>query len=114
MVAANLKAEMESFGLDGKQAGMRAKQLRRWIHHFGARDFAVMTDIAKELRERLAEKYVLDRPETADHQVSKDGTQKWLTRFAPGVEGASVYSPDVGKAGAQTPTPSQPPRSRLR
>jgi len=95
-----LKAEMESLGLDGKQAGMRAKQLRRWIHHFGALDFSVMTDIAKELRERLAEKYVLDRPEIADHQVSKDGTQKWLTRFAPGVEGESVYIPDVGKAGA--------------
>jgi 23S rRNA (adenine2503-C2)-methyltransferase len=95
-----LKAEMESLGLDGKQAGMRAKQLRRWIHHFGARDFSVMTDIAKELRERLAEKYVLGRPEIADHQVSKDGTQKWLTRFAPGVEGESVYIPDVGKAGA--------------
>ncbi len=95
-----LKAEMESLGLDGKQAGMRAKQLRRWVHHFGARDFSVMTDIAKELRERLAEKYVLGRPEIADHQVSKDGTQKWLTRFAPGVEGESVYIPDVGKAGA--------------
>jgi 23S rRNA (adenine2503-C2)-methyltransferase len=95
-----LKAEMESLGLDGKQAGMRAKQLRRWIHHFGARDFSVMTDIAKELRARLADTYTLARPEIADHQVSKDGTQKWLTRFAPGVEGESVYIPDVGKAGA--------------
>jgi len=95
-----LKAEMESLGLDGKQAGMRAKQLRRWIHHFGARDFSVMTDIAKDLRARLAESYTLARPEIADHQVSKDGTQKWLTRFAPGVEGESVYIPDVGKAGA--------------
>ena len=95
-----LKAEMEALGLDGKQAGMRAKQLRRWIHHFGAREFTAMTDIAKELRAVLAEKYVLDRPEIADHQVSKDGTQKWLTRFAPGVEGESVYIPDVGKAGA--------------
>ncbi len=95
-----LKAEMESLGLDGKQAGMRAKQLRRWIHHFGANDFSVMTDIAKDLRGLLADKYVLDRPEIVDHQVSRDGTQKWLTRFAPGVEGESVYIPDVGKAGA--------------
>ncbi|MBI1400783.1 23S rRNA (adenine(2503)-C(2))-methyltransferase RlmN [Hyphomonas sp.] len=95
-----LKAEMESLGLDGKQAGMRAKQLRRWIHHFGARDFSVMTDIAKDLRARLADTYTLTRPEIADHQISKDGTQKWLTRFAPGVEGESVYIPDVGKAGA--------------
>ncbi|MFN7180932.1 23S rRNA (adenine(2503)-C(2))-methyltransferase RlmN [Hyphomonas sp.] len=95
-----LKAEMEALGLDPKQAGMRAKQLRRWIHHFGANDFSVMTDIAKELRAALGEKYILSRPEIADHQVSKDGTQKWLTRFAPGVEGESVYIPDVGKAGA--------------
>ncbi len=95
-----LKAEMESLGLDGKQAGMRARQLRRWIHHFGANDFSVMTDIAKDLRALLAEKYVLDRAEIADHQVSSDGTRKWLTRFGPGIEGESVYIPDVGKAGA--------------
>jgi len=95
-----LRAEMESLGLDGKQAGMRAKQLRRWIHHFGARDFSVMTDIAKDLRGLLAERYVLDRAEIADHQLSNDGTQKWLTRFGPGIEGESVYIPDVGKAGA--------------
>jgi len=95
-----LKAEMESLGLDPKQAGMRAKQLRRWVHHFGAREFSVMSDIAKGLRSQLADRYVLDRPEITDHQVSKDGTQKWLTRFAPSVEGESVYIPDVGKAGA--------------
>ena len=95
-----LKAEMEGLGLDPKQAGMRAKQLRRWIHHFGTHDFSVMTDIAKDLRVLLAEKYTLERPEITDHQVSKDGTQKWLTRFAPGVEGESVYIPGVGKAGA--------------
>ena len=95
-----LKAEMEALGLDPKQAGMRAKQLRRWIHHFGATDFSVMTDIAKELRAVLSDKYILARPEIADHQVSKDGTQKWLTRFGTGIEGESVYIPDVGKAGA--------------
>jgi 23S rRNA (adenine2503-C2)-methyltransferase len=95
-----LKAEMEALGLDGKQAGMRAKQLRRWIHHFGIEDFSGMTDIAKELRAQLMKRFVLSRPEIADHQVSRDGTQKWLTRFGPGIEGESVYIPDVGKAGA--------------
>ena len=32
----------------------RAKQLMRWMHHFGVHDFAQMTDIAKSLREKLA------------------------------------------------------------
>ena len=95
-----LKSEMETLGLDPKKAGMRAKQLRRWIHHFGVQDFAGMTDIAKELRADLAEKYVLTRPEITEHKISVDGTQKWLTRFQPGVEGESVYIPDVGKSGA--------------
>lgn len=95
-----LKAEMEALGLDPKKASMRAKQVRRWMHHFGVQDFAGMTDVAKDLRAVLAETYVLTRPEIADHQVSRDGTQKWLTRFGPGIEGESVYIPDVGKAGA--------------
>ena len=95
-----LRSELEALGLDPKAASMRARQLRRWIHHFGITDFAAMTDIAKELRGQLAGRFELARPEITDHQVSRDGTQKWLTRFAPGIEGESVYIPDVGKAGA--------------
>ncbi|MEM9055443.1 MAG: 23S rRNA (adenine(2503)-C(2))-methyltransferase RlmN [Pseudomonadota bacterium] len=95
-----LKAEMETLGVEPKKAGMRAKQLRRWIHHFGGQDFSAMTDIAKDLRAKLAETYVLDRPEITEHKVSVDGTQKWLTRFAPNVEAESVFIPAVAKSGA--------------
>ena len=45
-----LKAEMEKIGVEPRKASMRAKQLRRWIHHFGTQDFDDMTDVAKELR----------------------------------------------------------------
>ena len=95
-----LKEEMIALGVEPRKAGMRAKQVRRWMHHFGAQDFAAMTDVAKEMRAKLAARYVLTRPDIADHQVSRDGTQKWLTRFGPGIEGESVYIPDVGKSGA--------------
>lgn len=95
-----LKAEMEKIGVEPRKASMRAKQLRRWIHHFGTQDFDDMTDVAKELRAELANHYILTRPEITEHQVSRDGTQKWLTRFGPGIEGESVYIPGVGKAGA--------------
>lgn len=96
-----LKAEMEAHGVEPKKAGMRAKQLRRWMHHLGSRDFAEMTDISKDLRAELAGAYTLDRPEITEHKISVDGTQKWLTRFAPGVEGESVYIPAVStKTGA--------------
>lgn len=95
-----LQEKLTAWGLEPKAASMRARQLRRWIHHFGTGDFSGMTDISKDLRLRLETAFNLDRPEIADHQVSRDGTQKWLIRYAPGIEGESVYIPDVGKAGA--------------
>lgn len=95
-----LRAELEAFGLAPKQAKMRASQLRGWMHCMGALDFAAMTNIAKDMRCKLAERYTLARPEITDHQISRDGTQKWLTRFAPGVEAESVFIPAVAKSGA--------------
>ena len=83
-----------------EKAKMRANQLWRWLHHYGATDFGVMSDIAKDMRARLAEHFVIARPEVVERQVSKDGTRKWLIRFAPGVEAETVYIPDVGRAGA--------------
>ncbi|MEM6626709.1 MAG: 23S rRNA (adenine(2503)-C(2))-methyltransferase RlmN [Pseudomonadota bacterium] len=95
-----LREKLEAMGVEPRKSNMRASQLRRWMHHFGATDFDVMTDIGKDLRAQIAEAYTLDRPEIADHQVSVDGTQKWLVRFGPNIEGESVFIPDVGKAGA--------------
>jgi 23S rRNA (adenine2503-C2)-methyltransferase len=82
------------------KAKMRASQLWRWIHHYGVTDFAAMTDVAKETRAAVAEKFTLARPEVVERQVSRDGTRKWLIRMAPGIEVETVYIPDVGRAGA--------------
>jgi 23S rRNA (adenine2503-C2)-methyltransferase len=79
---------------------MRASQLWRWIHHYGVVEFDRMSDISKEMRARLAEHFVVSRPEVVERQVSRDGTRKWLIRFAPGVEAETVYIPDVGRSGA--------------
>jgi 23S rRNA (adenine2503-C2)-methyltransferase len=83
-----------------EKARMRSNQLWRWIHHYGLTDFDRMTDVAKDTRAALADRFVIARPEIADKQVSKDGTRKWLIRFAPGIEAETVYIPDVGRAGA--------------
>ena len=82
------------------KAKMRASQLWRWIHHYGATDFSAMTDVAKETRAALDEAFTLARPEVVERQVSKDGTRKWLIRMAPGIEVETVYIPDVGRSGA--------------
>ena len=59
-----------------------------------------MTDVAKELRTELSQRYTLARPEIVTEQVSVDGTRKWLLRLpaqsrdgkAPEIE--TVYIPE--------------------
>ena len=97
---AGLLQAMVDAGVEEKKARMRANQAWRWIYHYGVTDFGAMTDVAKEMRGQLASRYVLERPDIRDMQVSVDGTRKWLVGFGPGVEGESVFIPGVGKAGA--------------
>jgi 23S rRNA (adenine2503-C2)-methyltransferase len=90
----------EAFGLEEKRARMRASQLWRWIYHYGATDFSAMTDIAKEMRAKLAAHFHLGRPLIVERQVSSDGARKYLLALTPGVEVECVFIPDVGRAGA--------------
>ena len=98
---AELRAALVDSGVIAPdKAKMRAGQLWRWIHHYGATDFERMSDVAKETRAALAERFTLARPEIVERQVSNDGTRKWLIRTAPGIEVETVYIPGVGRAGA--------------
>ena len=93
-------ALVDSGAVPAPKAKMRAAQLWRWIHHYGVTDFAAMSDVSKEMRTALADRFTLARPEVVERQLSRDGTRKWLIRMAPGVEVETVYIPDVGRAGA--------------
>ncbi|HEX4097216.1 MAG TPA: 23S rRNA (adenine(2503)-C(2))-methyltransferase RlmN [Caulobacteraceae bacterium] len=84
-----------------EKAKMRAGQLWRWIHHYGVTSFEPMSDIAKEARAALAERFIIARPEVVEHQISKDGTRKWLIRFAPGIEAETVFIPEVAQSRGQ-------------
>ena len=95
-----LRLAMIAAGVEEKKARMRATQLWRWIYHYGVTDFAKMTDVAKELRALLGDRFVLERPPISASQLSVDGTRKWLVGYGPNVEAECVYIPDVGKAGA--------------
>ena len=72
----------------------RAKQLQRWIHQYGASDFAAMTDLAKSLREKLATRAtVADLVVLSDH-TSADGTRKWLVDVGNGNAVETVFIPE--------------------
>src|SRR6266700_1547972 len=87
---AGLAEELAGFGAEP----FRARQLWHWIYHRGAIDFAVMTNLAKGFRERLAARYVLGRPEVTSAVASSDGTRKWLLRFHDGQEVETVHIPE--------------------
>ena len=53
-----------------------------------------MTNIAKKTRDRLAELFVVERPEIVTEQRSTDGTRKWLLRFPDGNEAETVNIPE--------------------
>ena len=76
------------------EPAFRVKQLWHWIYHRGATDFAAMTNISKEVRARLAERYTLTRPLAVHALQSVDGTRKWLLRFGDGKEAECVHIPE--------------------
>ncbi len=95
-----IAAALRETGLEEKPAKMRANQIFRWLYHQGVHDFADMTNLGKELRASLSQSFDLSRPEIVERLVSKDGTRKYLIRFAPGIEAETVFIPGVGRSGA--------------
>src|ERR1700734_1631863 len=79
------------------EAPFRAKQLWHWIYHQGVTDFSRMSSIARPLQQRLAERFVIGRPEAVMVQNSEDATRKFLFRFRDGQEAETVYIPDLAE-----------------
>ena len=83
-----LKLEMEKIG----EKAFRAKQLYEWMHVKLARSYDEMTNIPKNLRERLVRDYPYTALEEVTVQVSKtDGTRKYLFALSDGNYVESVW-----------------------
>jgi adenine C2-methylase RlmN of 23S rRNA A2503 and tRNA A37 len=96
---AQLMEMLARVGVPEKQRKMRANQLFHWIYHKGVTSFAAMSNIARDLREKLDEAFQIARPEIVMEQKSNDGTMKWLLRLAPDERGQrheieTVYIPE--------------------
>ncbi|HRD78486.1 MAG TPA: 23S rRNA (adenine(2503)-C(2))-methyltransferase RlmN, partial [Hyphomicrobiaceae bacterium] len=100
---AGLATALASVGVPEKQIRMRVGQLWRWLYVHGATSFDQLTDVSKELRQKLAATHTLTRPEIVAEQISIDGTRKWLLRLerlghearAPEIE--CVYIPETDR-----------------
>lgn len=92
-----LREALIAAGTPEKQAKMRVGQIWQWIYHWGVRDFAQMTNLAKDYRALLDEKFEIELPEVVTRQVSLDGTRKYLLRIAGGHEVEMVYIPEESR-----------------
>ena len=92
--AAGLEAALSGAGEPEAKVRLRARQLFHWLYHRGAADFAAMTTLPKETRERLTSRFSAARPAVTTEQRSADGTWKWLLRFADGRQVEAVFIPE--------------------
>jgi 23S rRNA (adenine2503-C2)-methyltransferase len=92
-----LQIALAASGVPEKQMKMRTQQIWSWVYGRGARSFDDMSDVARPLREALAEQYSLDRLEVSQEQLSSDGTRKWLFRLHDGHEIETVFIPEPGR-----------------
>ena len=75
----------------------RAKQIWHWIYHHGETNINKMTTISNELRKEISKFYKVQRPLIKEHQLSKDGTQKWLIKLEDDNLIETVFIPEANR-----------------
>ncbi|HEY8850121.1 MAG TPA: 23S rRNA (adenine(2503)-C(2))-methyltransferase RlmN [Thermoanaerobaculia bacterium] len=72
----------------------RVKQIANWMHVRGADSFDAMSNLPKDLRGKLAERFTIDFPHVVERtEPASDGSQKYLFVLADGSRIESVYMP---------------------
>jgi len=75
----------------------RARQLLRWMHQRGEADFAQMSDLARELREKLPGVACIEAPQIVGDTVAADGTRKWLLKVDGANAVEAVFIPETSR-----------------
>ncbi len=89
---------LAAFFVQMGEKGFRGTQVMKWIYQQGVTDFDAMTNLAKPLRQRLAQQAEIRLPEVVLDQAAGDGTRKWLLRLADGNCIETVYIPESNRA----------------
>ncbi|MCS6775521.1 MAG: 23S rRNA (adenine(2503)-C(2))-methyltransferase RlmN [Chloroherpetonaceae bacterium] len=85
--------ELERLVQEMDHPAYRGRQIAAWIYRRGAETFEAMTDLPRELRMRLAERYVVGTLPVVRRHVAQDGTIKYLLALSDGQMIESVYLP---------------------
>lgn len=76
LTPAEIGAHLSGIG----EPSYRGLQVANWVYRHGVSDFGLMSNLGRDLRERLAAEFVVDCPLPDGRQSSGDGTEKLLFR----------------------------------
>ena len=76
--------DLENYLVSNGLKPFRAKQIFKWLYEKRISSFEEMSDISKELKVKLNEDFSIDELKIKAHQISKDGTQKFLFELSDG------------------------------
>jgi 23S rRNA (adenine2503-C2)-methyltransferase len=79
------------------EKAFRAKQIWHWLYNQGATDFSQMSNIAKNLQQKLDEHFTIARPKISKDLLSFDNTRKWLLKYHDNQEAETVFIPDAAR-----------------
>ena len=91
------RPELEAFFVAHGEKPFRATQLMQWLYQYGVDDIDAMTNISKDLRNRLKDIAEIHTPEIVLDQASADGTHKWVVRMDSGNSIETVFIPERGR-----------------
>jgi len=72
----------------------RGQQIFKWIWQRDAKDFSSMSNISKELRKSLSEKFIISGLKIEKKLFSKDGTRKYLLKLENNKYIEAVFIPE--------------------
>ncbi|MCB2198438.1 23S rRNA (adenine(2503)-C(2))-methyltransferase RlmN [bacterium] len=86
---------METLMVGLKRKPFHGRQLHAWIHRHGATSFDEMTDLAKDLRVELADRWTIGLPKIVEQVTGEgqDSATKFLFELADGERVEAVYIP---------------------
>ena len=91
------RAQLNDMLVERGHKPFRTKQLWQWLYWHGVTDFDAMTNLSKDFRQKLADEFVIERPQVSEALNSVDGTAKWLLKFPDGNEVETVHIPEADR-----------------
>lgn len=88
------RQELTAWFEENNERSFRGGQVFKWLYLKNVNTFDEMTDLGKELRERLKENFTLSTMELERSETSRDGTEKLLFRLQDNAYIEAVIIPE--------------------